>query len=346
MNRFLHATTLAIAVLLLGINAAQAQHGLKAEFYNGVNFDKLVAAKFVDNIDNYWDNIPPVPGINPHVCSIRWRGKLIPGKSGIYLFSARVDDGIRVWIDDRLIINQWELNDVGIFESSLDLIAGQTYKLKVEYFNALLEGEVRLLWKIPGVEKEKSWYEFFFGVSDPYSVIPSTNLFYPDEDQEIAVTEPSASPEENTTPTAPARTERRRAITPTPVSEPKTNSTPITSVEAEKFIPKNIAFERAKTTILESSINELNIFAQFMLNHPNLTVKIEGHTDPVGDEKLNLTLSKQRAYKIANHLASKGIGRKRIEAEGFGGSRPLVVPEEGAYHPANRRVVFILDGFN
>jgi len=82
-----------------------------------------------------------------------------------------------------------------------------------------------------------------------------------------------------------------------------------------------------------------------MLDNPELSVQIEGHTDPVGDEMLNLKLSKNRAYKIANFLAKKGIDRSRIRAEGFGGSRPLKVPEKGGYHPANRRVVFLLSGF-
>jgi len=163
MKRFTLQILLASILLMLGISTTLAQHGLKAEYYNGVNFDKAVAVKFVDNIDDSWDNTPPIAGLNPHECSIRWTGKLIPGKSGNYLFSARVDDGIRVWLDDKLIINQWELNDVGIFENSTQLIAGETYTLKVEYFNALLEGEVRLLWQIPGVEKEESWFEYFFG---------------------------------------------------------------------------------------------------------------------------------------------------------------------------------------
>lgn len=343
----LRNTLFATACLLLSISAVRAQHGLKVQFYDGVNFDKLVSERFVDNIDNYWDDQPPVPGIDPHQCSIRWRAKLVPGKSGTYLFAARVDDGIRVWIDDKLIINQWDLNDVGVFESSIQLTAYQEYKIKVEYFNALLEGEVRLLWQIPGVVKEKTWTETFFGGYDPYSVIPREHFLYPDELEEVVPQKPVVSPAENSTPVATAKKQQKqptRTVTPQE-SEPVINNPRITAVEAEKFIPKNIAFKRAETTILESSINELDVFAQFMMDHPKLSVKIEGHTDPVGDEDLNLKLSKQRAYKIANYLANKGISRSRIQAEGFGGSRPLVVPKKGEYYPANRRVVFILDGF-
>ena len=351
MKCFLPKLLFSFIVLFLCCVGVNAQHGLKAEYYNGVNFDKVVAVKFVDNIDDSWDNTPPVAGLNPHECSIRWTGKLIPGKSGNYLFSARVDDGIRVWLDDKLIINQWELNDVGIFENSIELFAGETYTLKVEYFNALLEGEVRLLWQIPGIEKEESWFEYFFGNDDPYYAIESDYLFHPDNEELYTEAEVESNverqnpPSENTS--LPKQPKSAPTAKPTPVAKEQKQAakTAVTSVEAEKFIPKNIGFERAKTTILSSSIPELNIFAQFMLDNPELSVQIEGHTDPVGDETLNLKLSKNRAYKIANFLAKKGIHRDRISAEGFGGSRPLNVPKKGEYHPANRRVVFILSGF-
>ena len=91
---------------------------LKAEYYDGTNFNKFVTAEYVSKIDQSWHHNPPVEGINPYKCSIRWTGKLKPGKSGVYSFSAQVDDGIRVWIDDRLIIDQWGLNDLGRFKGT------------------------------------------------------------------------------------------------------------------------------------------------------------------------------------------------------------------------------------
>lgn len=348
MKQVLQNTLTAVVLVLLGVTTALAQqHGLKAEYYDGVNFDKLVAVKFVDNIDNDWYDTPPVAGIDPHQCSIRWHGKIITAKSGSYDFSARVDDGIRVWIDDRLIIDQWALNDVGVFENSVYLAAYQVYTLKVEYFNALLEGEVRLLWKVPEEEKEQSWFEYFFGEDDPYSVIAPWYFFRPDEVEAVVDNTPPNAPAENTSLSEPVTVTPVDNGSPSPQTSQEvfSNPKPITSVEAEKYIPKNIGFERAKTTILESSIDELDVFAAFMLAHPELSVKIEGHTDPVGDEAANLKLSKNRAYKIANYLANKGIDRKRLSAEGFGGSRPLKMPKNGEYYPANRRVVFILSGF-
>jgi len=148
-----------LLIILVG-STIVGQGGLVAEYYDGANFERKVATRIETKIDHYWNNEPPVPGIDPHVCSIRWTGKLSVPEPGSYRFSARVDDGIRVWIDDVLIINNWKLNDVGISNGRMKMSPGKLYTLKVEYFNALVEGEVRLLWDIP--DKNRSWYSKLF----------------------------------------------------------------------------------------------------------------------------------------------------------------------------------------
>ena len=72
-------------------------------------------------------------------------------------------------------------------------------------------------------------------------------------------------------------------------------------------------------------------------------VKIATFAKPeTGNEDQNIKLSERRAYSVASYLVKKGIAASRIKVEGFGGSKPLVVPAEGEYFPANRRVEFIL----
>ena len=345
-----------ITFLLFAINI-QSQKGLKAEYYDGTEFDSLVATKYVPNIDQSWNNQPPVPGIDPHECSIRWTGKLRPEKSGTYTFSAQVDDGIRVWIDDKLIMDQWDLNDLGLFKSTIDLTAKQKYDLKVEYFNAMIEGEVRLLWKKH--KEELSWYERAFGDGIEFTVIPAVNFLSPEEPIKIEK-EPAIKPKKKV---KQAPTKKKSNVVQvkkqTIVKKPRQNTVilqpkevikpeiqdPIVSAKvAEKYIPKNVQFEKGKTVILESSYGELDDFIKFLLKHPQIDVKVEGHTDVVGDAEMNLILSKDRAKMISEYLTEKGVANDRIESEGFGGSQPLVVPKKGKYHPANRRVVFILEG--
>jgi len=337
------------SAILLFQNDTFSQQGLKAEYFDGTNFEKLVTVKYERNINLSWNEIPPVEGIDPHECSIRWTGKLKPGKTGTYTFSAQVDDGIRVWIDHQLIIDQWDLNDLGLFKGTKDLIANKEYDLKVEYFNGMIEGEVRLLWKKH--KEELSWYERLFGDGIEFSVISAENFIPPKEPIKIkkdVVVETKKKIKKTKTKKKPVVTPVKKEIitkAPEPKVEEPAPPRPIVSAKvAEKFIPKNVQFEKGKTIIVESSFKELNSFIHFMIRHPHLKVKIEGHTDVIGDADMNLQLSKDRAAKITEYLIEKGISSNRIQAEGFGGTRPLMVPEKGKYHPANRRVVFIIEG--
>lgn len=333
---------MSLLLIVISTFTVWSQNGLLAEYYDGQNFDRFVSSTYVDNIDDEWWGEPPVPGVDPQVCSIRWTGKLKPGKSAQYLFSARVDDGIRVWIDGKIIINQWHLNDVGVFAGATKLVANQEYDLKVEYFNALNEGEVRLLWAMEKSKDEQSWYERLFGVTYNYEVIRS-NFFIRPEKPVPTIAEVQLPKKAKIAEAPPAIVEN--ASDPKPVeSSVETIKEPMTVERAEKYIPKNIEFVRAKAEILEVSNRELDVFAQFMLDHPDVSVFIEGHTDVVGNEEANLKLSKKRANKVARYLVKKGVSGLRIKTEGYGSSRPIKMPEEGGYYPPNRRVVFVLSG--
>lgn len=337
-------------VILLFATNSFSQQGLKAEYYDGTNFDRLESVQYVPNIDLSWYSNPPVSGIDPFECSIRWTGKLKPTKSGTFTFAAQVDDGIRVWIDDYLIIDQWDLNDLGIFEGTIDLEAYKEYGLKVEYFNGMLEGEVRLLWKKH--KEELSWYERMFGDGIEYEVVAAENFLRPEEVVEVKkeVEKPKKKVKKKPTKKKPVITHVQNTEPKPLPPEPKVDEKPappqpkVSAKVVEKYLPKNVQFEKGKTIILETSYKELNSFIAFMNEHSHLNVKIEGHTDVVGDPELNLQLSKDRAKTITEYLMTKGIAGNRIKSEGFGGSRPLFVTEDGSYHPANRRVVFIIEG--
>jgi len=340
-----------LTIICISAQMCFSQQGLMAEYYDGDNFDRFVFAKYVDNIEDTWYDTPPVDGINPYKCSIRWTGKLRPVKTATYLFAAVVDDGIRVWINGTIIIDQWNLNDVGIFEGKMKLTAGSEYNLKVEYFNALNEGEIKLLWDIEKPKEEQSWYERVFGVGYKHKVIGAKYFFRPDgELPEVTAVEEN-SIIENIVEAKPPKKKVEKTVVETPTEEVKKLSKSLQQVEgvmtvtiAQKYIPKNVQFVHAKAEILPSSNEELNIFAKFMLENPDVKVSIEGHTEPIGNAANNVELSERRAFKVARYLVEQGINGLRIKTAGYGGSRPLKIPKKGEYYPQNRRVVFILSG--
>ena len=326
---------LRIALFLIISNSyLLAQGGLKADYYDGTNFERYVATEFVNNIDFYWNEKAPVRGINPHERSVRYTGKLKSPKAGTYTFTARVDDGIRVWVGGVLVINNWQLNDVGFSEGKVNMKADYVYDIKIEYFNALNEAELRLLWKIPETE-ERGWLDKWWNGDGPV-VVPAQYFSPPKEEKVEVKPEPKPAPIVKPTP-KPKPT--------LPVEEPVVVAPPKPAVKTfQKYIPKSVEFNRAESEILPISFPELDKLAAFLEKNPHHKVTIEGHTDNVGDVNGNFVLSERRAKAVAAYLIKKGVNHKQIKsAKGFGGSKPLVQSDGKKYHPENRRVEFVVE---
>ena len=326
------------------LNELSSQNGLKAEYYDGTHFDRKVATRIDDNIDFYWNDRPPVRGIDPHVCSIRWTGKLMAPETGVYVFSARVDDGIRVWVGGVRIINNWQLNDEGISEGKIKMKAGEYYDLKVEYFNALIEGEITLLWELPEKEEERSWFDRWWNGGEA-EVVPAEYLFQPPQRTAVRISSSMVEGEEEefVFPIEEDKPAGQPGFPGPPKAKPHSAERPITMDTLQKYIPKNIQFERAETEILPASFAELDRLAEFLVRNPHHSIKIEGHTDNVGDAHKNIVLSQKRANAVAAYLVKQGVHYERLEAEGYGGSRPLVRSDGRKYHPENRRVEFVVE---
>ena len=82
---------------------------------------------------------------------MRWTGWLRPPASGRYVFHITVDDGMRIWLDNQLILNELRLQRVNTFTTTIALKAGQAYQLRVEYFQEILDTRARLTWERPDV---------------------------------------------------------------------------------------------------------------------------------------------------------------------------------------------------
>ena len=326
-------------LLLLGATYSLAQGGLKADYFNGTEFNQYVATNFVDNLDFYWSRTPPVKGLHPNKCSVRYTGRLKSPKTGVVTFSARVDDGVRVWIGEEQIINNWRLNDVGYSKGTVEMKADQFYDLKIEYFNALAEAELTLLWTLPNQE-ERSWWESWWYEDE--RVVIAAQYFAPPLEKEVEVI-----PEPKQEPLVKAKPKPQSTFTPQPKivqQEPLTVPQELKVMPAiQQYIPKSVEFDRAKSEILPISFPELNKLAEFLTKNPTRKVRIEGHTDNIGDMDKNLDLSERRAFAVAAYLVKKGVNSKQLNAKGFGGSKPLVTSYDKKYHPENRRVVFIIE---
>ncbi len=303
-----------------------AQQGLQGEYFSGQNFDQKVFTRTDAQINFVWNRgVAPAAGMDPSLFSVRWTGKIQTPESGKYLFRAKVDDGIRVMIDGKTVINAWGMHDSERFVGEIELKAGQQYNLQVEYFNALLEGEVQLFWQLPS---EAPTFKGLFGYND--HLIDGRFYYLPTPaPKPIAVSSPKPAQ-------APAKK---------PLPKPKPPALKPANVAKdtlEKYLPKNILFVKSKSVILAESEPELDRLAGFLLRNPKYRLSIEGHTDHIGNAAKNLLLSEQRAQTVATYLTQKGIAAQRITTKGYGDSRPLVREAEGVANEKNRRVEFFI----
>ncbi|QRK13840.1 OmpA family protein [Archangium violaceum] len=119
---------------------------------------------------------------------------------------------------------------------------------------------------------------------------------------------------------------------------------PLVVIESDRIrIKGNILFETGSATIQKQSLKLLDEVAIVLERNPELgPVLIEGHTDNVGSEALNLNLSQRRAQSVLDYLVSKNIEAHRLRAKGFGESRPIATNATSLGRAKNRRVDFRL----
>jgi beta-glucosidase len=146
--------------------AGATQQGLKGEYFRGKEFGgKPVLTRVDPRVSFRWDRGAPTDtmvaqgeltqdaalGVDDY--SIRWTGKLLPPASGKYELVVGANDGFRLYLDDKLVTDGWEPNQRVTSKSAfIDLEGGKIYDLKLEYFEADRDAEVRLAWRLPGAK--------------------------------------------------------------------------------------------------------------------------------------------------------------------------------------------------
>lgn len=112
----------------------------------------------------------------------------------------------------------------------------------------------------------------------------------------------------------------------------------------EAIVLKNIFFETNKYELQDESKVELDKLVQFLNANKSIQIEIGGHTDSVGNEASNLTLSENRAKSVSQFLESKGIPANRIKATGYGATKPIDSNDTEKGRAKNRRTEFKIVG--
>jgi outer membrane protein OmpA-like peptidoglycan-associated protein len=109
-------------------------------------------------------------------------------------------------------------------------------------------------------------------------------------------------------------------------------------IERVNYAAQNIFFATGSARLLNTSNKALNEIAKIMKEDTNLKLDIDGHTDNVGSETSNHTLSHNRANSVKAYLVKQGVDESRLVAQGFGESRPIADNKTATGRAKNRRV--------
>ncbi|MFY0523620.1 kelch repeat-containing protein [Archangium gephyra] len=124
-------------------------------------------------------------------------------------------------------------------------------------------------------------------------------------------------------------------VAPEPVSPP-------VKEERLSLAGRKIVFAVGLAEIQGDGARILDEIAGLLKSRPEVSLRIEGHTDNSGQERLNLTLSQERANGVRAYLIQRGIAGTRLEARGYGPSRPIASNATPEGRSENRRVEFII----
>lgn len=136
------------------IQGASFPEGLKAEYFDNTNLQGIPKVRKEEWINFEPANQAPDPFLPKSPLSVRWTGKLRPTVTGQYTFSFLSDDGCRLSIDDKMLIDAWQGHAIRTDTATIYLEAGRDYRLKAEYYDNRDYAVAKLQWKVPQIGKK------------------------------------------------------------------------------------------------------------------------------------------------------------------------------------------------
>ncbi len=157
---------------------ATNQSGLRAQYYQGKDFASLKWSEIDPTVNFTWGTNAPNSIVPADGFAVRWSGQVVAKTSETYTFYTRSDDGIRLWVNGQLLIDNWTDHDVAENSGSIALTAGQATDIKLEYYDNTGGATAQLLWSSPTQAKE---------------IIPASQLFQGVSTLAFATGEPAKS---------------------------------------------------------------------------------------------------------------------------------------------------------
>ena len=127
--------------------------GLEAQYFDEMDLTALKLVRTDPQIELDYESDAPVPELQPGSFSVRWRGFLRPASSELYTFFAETSDGVRLWVDGQLIIDDWFDRLVDESSGTILLDGGKAVPIVMEYYKNTGAALARLSWATDTIGK-------------------------------------------------------------------------------------------------------------------------------------------------------------------------------------------------
>jgi len=139
-------------------------NGLLAQYFDNQDFTGTTVTRIDPVVDFNFGQGSPDARIGNDSFTARWRGRIRSAQSGLHTFATRSDDGARVYVDGRLVVNGWFDQGVTRHQGTVLLNANEFYEIVVEYYDGAFDGSMQLYWSGPSFDER---------------IIPEANLYPP-----------------------------------------------------------------------------------------------------------------------------------------------------------------------
>lgn len=141
--------------------------GLLGEYFSSLNLTNRVATRVDATVAFDWATGRPLSAVGVDNFSVRWTGQIESRYTERYTFTTRSDDGVRLWVNDQLIIDQWNDHAATNHAGQIDLEAGVRYDIRMEYYERTGAAVAQLRWSSASQTQEVVPESQLYAATDP-----------------------------------------------------------------------------------------------------------------------------------------------------------------------------------